>query len=398
MTIRRSLRAAPSPGLPHPLPVLYLIDSLGPGGAERLMVDLLPRLREHGIAPAVVAIQERHGNPVADDLRAAGVEVTTIGIERLRERRALARVTEVVERLRPAIVHTQLEFSNILGSIAARRLGLPAIATIHTLDRPRRFSRDSARFRLMGWTLRHRADRVIAVSESARRHVLTRAGLRRGQTATIHNGIDLSAFTTDRSAAGAELRESLGIAPETPVLATVAVLRQPKGIDDMLEALPIVGAGHPDLVYVVAGDGEHRSALESRARLLGVSKSTRFIGRTSDVPAVLAAADAFVLPSHTEALPTVVIEAMAAGLPVVATSVGGVPELVDHGVTGILVPAHAPERLADAVARVIDSPRQAEAMGIAARRTALERFGIERQAARLADEYRVLVARREAMA
>jgi hypothetical protein len=126
MTIRRSLRATPNPGLPHLLPVLYLIDSLGPGGAERLMVDLLPHLREHGVAPTVVAIQERHGNPVAHELRAVGVDVTTIGIERLRERGALERVIDAVQTARPGIVHTQLEFSNILGSIAAHPHPRPA--------------------------------------------------------------------------------------------------------------------------------------------------------------------------------------------------------------------------------------------------------------------------------
>jgi glycosyltransferase involved in cell wall biosynthesis len=375
--------------------VLYLIDSLGPGGAERLMVDLLPRLREHGVAPSVIAIQERHGNPVADDLRSAGVEVTTIGIERLRERDALSRVIDAVAASRPAIVHTQLEFSNILGSIAAHRLGLPAISTIHTLDRPRRLSRDAARFRLMAWTLRHRADRVIAVSESARQHVLARAGLRKKQTATIHNGIDLEAFTLDRAADAAALRARLEIGATAPVLTTVAVLRAPKGIDDMLEALPSILSDHPDLVYLVAGDGDRRPALEAATRRLGIEESVRFMGRTSDVPLVLAAADAFVLPSHSEALPTVIIEAMAAALPVVATTVGGTPELVDHGSTGILVPPHSPNRLAEAVSRLFSSPRQSEALGISGRRAALDRFGIERQAARLANEYRVLIAHAE---
>lgn len=388
----RRLRMTPNPGLPGRLRVLYLIDSLGPGGAERLMVDLLPHLRTHGVDPVVVAIQERSGNPIAGELRANGIEVSTIGIERLRERGALDRVLAAIEAIRPMVVHTQLEFSNILGSIAAHRLGLPTVSTIHTLDRPRLLSRDAARFRVMAWTLRHRADRVIAVSESARRHVLARAGLAKARTTTIHNGIDLTGFTSDRSADAAALRARLAIMPEAPVLATVAVLRRPKGIDDMLTALPAVLRRHPELVYLIAGDGPHREALEAATTAADIGVSVRFAGRTDDVPAVLAAADVFVHPSHTEALPTVVIEAMASALPVVATEVGGTPEMIDPGRTGLLVPPHDPVRLADGVMRLLDSPRQAEAMGIAARRAALERFGIERQAGRLADEYRVLVA------
>lgn len=391
----RRLRVTPNPGFSRRIRVLYLIDSLGPGGAERLMVDLLPRLEEHGVDPVVCAIQVRHGNPVADDLRAAGIEVHTIGIERLRESGALRRVTAAIEATRPALVHTQLEFANILGSIAARRLGVSSLATIHTLDRPRRFSRDAARFRVMAWTLRHRAERVIAVSESARLHVLERAGLTKRNTTTIHNGIDLRGYTTDLSEDGAALRRALNIDAAAPVITTVAVLRAPKGIDDMLDALGPLRQKFPGIIYLIAGDGPHRPILEQRVADLGLEDAVRFAGHRDDVPAVLAATDVFALPSHTEALPTVVIEAMASGVPVVATEVGGVPEMIDPGVTGILVPPGAPSRLADAVGRLLAAPRQAEAMGIAARRVALDRFGIDRHAARLADEYRVILARRE---
>lgn len=390
----RRLRAAKSPGLPGRVPVMYLIDSLGPGGAERLMVDLLPRLRDFGVDPHVVAIQERHGNPVAAQLRDVGVPVDLIGIERLRERGALRRVSAAIESARPALLHTQLEFANILGSIAARRLGIPVVATIHTLDMPARLSRDAARFRVMAWTLRHRADRVIAVSESARHHVLERAGLSRAATTTIHNGIDLDAFLADRSHLRGPMRERYGITGSGPVLATVAVLRQAKGVDDMLAALPALLRSHPDLIYLVVGDGPHGAALTEHADRLGITASVRFVGSTTDVADALAASDIFVLPSHTEALPTVVIEAMAAGLPVIATEVGGTPELIDAGVTGVLVPPHSPPRLADAAHRLLVTPRQTEAMGIAGRRVAIGRFGIDRQAARLADEYRVLVAGR----
>ena len=250
----------------------------------------------------------------------------------------------------------------------------------------------------MAWALRTRGDRVVAVSDSARRHVLERAGLPTRMTTTIHNGIDLAPYRTGGGQDAALLRSELGIDPEAPVLTTVAVLRQPKGIDDMLDALPAILRRHPEAVHVIAGDGPHRDALEAHAATAGLEGSVRFMGRVADVARVLGASNVFVLPSHTEALPTVVIEAMAAGLPVVATDVGGTAELLDPTSTGILVPPRDPTRLADAVTRLLDAPRQAEALGIAARRAATERFGIDRQAARLADEYRVLVARRRAAA
>ncbi len=389
------LRVAPQPRNGRALKVLHLIDSLGPGGAERLMIGLLPQLERHDVAATVVALQEREGNPVAADLAAVGYPVTTMGIARLRQRGALAQVAEVIRAAEPAVLHTQLEFSNILGSIGAHRLGVPAIATIHTLDRPRAWSREAARFRLMAWTLRHRADRVVAVSESARRHVLAKAGLRRKQTTTIHNGIDLSAFAAPAPERRAEYRSRWGVSRDALIVTTVAVLRPEKGVADMLDALPRLLTRRPDLVYVIIGDGPARRALEERAAGLGVSGSVRFAGFSGDVAGCLAAADYFVLPSHTEALPTVVIEAMAAGLPIVAAAVGGVPELLGPDAAGMLVAPHSPDHLADALTRLLTSPRQAAAMGRAARRSATKRFDIERQASRLADEYRVLAARRE---
>jgi len=395
MTSTRHIRIASRLEPDRRIKVLFLIDSLGPGGAERLMVDLLPRLRGLGVASEVVAIQERHGNPIADDLRSVGVAVTTIGIERLRERGALARVTAAIERSAPDVLHTQLEFADILGSIAARRLGIPAIATIHTLDRPKPWSRESARFRLMAWTLRRRSTRIIAVSESARHHVLRKAGLRKRHTTTIHNGIDLAPFLATDSTTRSTARKELGLAPDAKVITTVAVLRQPKGIDYMLEALPSLLADRPLLQYLIVGDGPHRAALEATSAELGLGESVHFVGRRTDVAEMLAAADLFVLPSLTEALPTGIIEAMAVGLPVVATDVGGIPEIVEHGNTGILIPPAAPLRLAEAIDRMFDSPRQRQAMGIAGRRSAINRFGIERHASRLADEYRVLISRSE---
>jgi glycosyltransferase involved in cell wall biosynthesis len=370
--------------------VLYLIDSLGPGGAERLMVDLLPRLRTFDVESEVIAIQERHGNPVAAELESAGIAVSTIGIERLRERGALGRVLRAIEAAEPDVVHTQLEFADILGSVAAHRLGVPSVATIHTLDRPHRWSREAARFRIMAWTLRHRSSRVIAVSDSARRHVLHKAGLAKRHTITIHNGIDLDPFLAVDPTAGQKVRAELGIAAEARVLTTVAVLRELKGIQHMIDAMPAVLASVPDAHYLIVGDGEHGRSLRNCVAEVGVEGSVTFAGSRTDIPDVLAASDLFVLPSLTEALPTVVIEAMAVGVPVVATDVGGTSEIITSGDTGVLIPPSSPGHLEEAVTRVLTSPRQRVAMGAAGRRAAVARFSIDRHASRLADEYRLL--------
>lgn len=393
MTTPAVLFAVPStPAEPAPVRVLYLIDSLGPGGAEHLLAAYLPFLRRAGVVPTVVAIQEQQGNPVARRIAAQGIPVTELGIRRLRQRGAFARVRGAVAAADPEVVHTQLEFAAVLGIPAARRLGLPTVATLHTLDAPPPRSRLALHFRLMAWALR-RARRVIAVSEITRRHYLERARLRPERVVTIYNGIDPTAFQAGPGV-GEEARAELAIPPDAPVLATVAVQREPKGIQHMLAALPAVAAAFPTVRYLLVGDGPHRPALEQQARELGLADRVVFAGAREDVPRLLAAADIFVLPSLTEALPTVVAEAMAAGLPIVATTVGGIPEMVRHGEAALLVPPSDPEALAAAVLRLLANPRQASAMGRSGRRLVAERFDIRTQARALADDYRALAAGR----
>lgn len=388
----RHLRPAPRILPEGTIRVAFVIDSLGYGGAEALLVRYLQAVPALGVEPTVIVIQDRDGNPMAEPIRDLGVPIVALDIDRLRRRGALERVTGAIASTRADLVHTQLEFANILGTLGARRLGIPALATLHTLDRPRPRSRDAVRFRLMARVLRHRSSSVIAVSDSAARHFaqVGRTGSR--LLTTIHNGIDLRPFTNPSPEARPRIRSDFGIPPQAPVVTTVAVLRQPKGIGDMIDALPTVLAAHPGVHYLVVGEGEQRRSLLDRAAALGIDERVHLAGHRSDIPDILAASDLFVLPSHTEALPTVLIEAMAAGVPIVATDVGGIPEMVDHGVSALLVPAHAPERLSEAVSRILGSPLQAQAMAKAGRRTAADRFDITRQAARLVDEYRRLVA------
>ena len=146
--------------------------------------------------------------------------------------------------------------------------------------------------------------------------------------------------------------------------------------------------------YLLVGDGPHRPALEAQVADLGLGDQVAFTGAREDVPRLLAAADLFVLPSLTEALPTVLAEAMAAGLPIVATTVGGIPEMTRHGEAALLVPPADPGALAAAVCRLLSNPRQAAAMGRSGRRLVAARFDIRTQAKALADDYRALAAGR----
>jgi glycosyltransferase involved in cell wall biosynthesis len=242
----------------------------------------------------------------------------------------------------------------------------------------------------MAWILRRYADRVIAVSESARSHHLTIARLRPERVITVHNGIDLDRFVAPPGT-GAAVRVELGVPVDARVLLTVAVLRQAKGIQDMLRALPGVLVAVPDAHYLVVGDGAYRPELQQLTADLGLTDRVTFAGRRTDVDRMLAAAELFVLPSHTDALPTVLAEAMAASLPIVATSVGGIPEMVVPDRSTLLVEPEDTAALAEAAVRLLANPVQAAAMGRTGRRLAETRFDLERQAAELVEEYRFLV-------
>jgi glycosyltransferase involved in cell wall biosynthesis len=365
--------------------VLYLIDSLGRGGAEVLLTAYLGQMAQRGVDPIVIALQNRGGNPTAREIEALGIPVVDLGIERLRQRGAYRQVVAAIERSQPDLVHTQLEFSNILGAAAASRLGLPVVSTLHSLEEPRALSRAWLRMHVMAWSLRRHANRVIAVSDHARAHHLRHLRLPGDLVQTIYNGIDTDRFRSDVPDARAEL----GIPPDVPLIVTVAVLRPPKGIDLMLRAMPEV----PDAHYLIVGDGEARLALEAETARLGLGDRVTFAGARADIPVMLATADLFVLPSLTEALPTVIAEAMAAGLPVVATDVGGTTEMVDAD-TGIVVDAGDADQLANAVRSLLADPIRAGDMGRTGREIAARRFDLHNQAGRLIDEYRRLGAAR----
>ena len=176
---------------------------------------------------------------------------------------------------------------------------------------------------------------------------------------------------------------------------TVAVLRQPKGIEFMIRAFASLCRRDPDARYLVVGSGDDRERLEALAGELGVSSQVIFAGMRDDIPELVAASDVFVLPTLTEALPTVLAEAAAIGKPIVASAVGGVPEMVEDGETGLLVPPADTEALAAACGRLLANPALRQRMGQAARSLAMDRFDLELHADRLCGLYDRLAVQSE---
>lgn len=365
--------------------VLWIIDGLGPGGAENMMPTLLKQLCEAGVESRVCALQEKGGNPLAEEVKKLGIQVDVINVARLRSPGNLPRLIRYIRQYQPDIIHTQLEASDIFGTLAAKILGIPSLTTLHTLDVKPKTKRSFWR-NLIRWKILNRfCDQIIAVSEITRHHYIA-LGIRPEKIITVHNGIDMHHFMPFRRPLAKERRE-LNVPEGSIVLVTVAVLRQPKGIQYMLKALPAILKRFPNVYYVVAGDGTYGDPLKALAASLGVEGRVVFLGHRSDIPAILAESDLFVFPTLMDAFPTVLLEAMAVGIPIVSSAVGGIPEILENEVNALLIQPANPVELNASCIRVLSDHDLARRLSASALQVVEERFDVRKQAGILADIY-----------
>lgn len=369
--------------------IVYMIDGLGLGGAERLMIPLLANLDRQTFEPRVCVFQVRNGNPIADDLTALGVPVDYLPIPYLRDLSALPRLLGYLKEKQADLVHTQLEFANILGTLAARGARLPSVSTVHTIPSQEEMRAKTRLHQNMEFfCLRNFCDMVISVSEEAQRFHREVGRMSERKTSVIYNGIDLARFTSEALAADPQsVRREFGIPAASPLLMTVAVLRELKGIQFMIRAMPGILVERPDVHYLIVGSGDHQERLVEEVRKQGVQDRVIFAGARKDIPALLSAADLFVLPTLTEALPTVLAEAMSARLPILASRVGGVPEMITDGVNGRLLPAGDPSHLSAACLELLAFPEMRASMGRQGRAIVEQKFDVRVQAAQLRSLY-----------
>ncbi len=353
--------------------VHLLIDSLNWGGAESLLADFAHAAPQRGWRVTVGHLHTRMGS--AARLRAAGVEPIHVPIQSLMRSRDRRAVREHLAEVQPDILHTHLGYADFLGGLAARNLGIPAVSTLHVMDWSGPV-RDQAKKQLMALARRRCCHRVIAVSEAAREVYVNSRLDRRNHVVVVHNGINDSAVP----GAGIKVREGLGLEPDDIVVTMATVLRRGKGHEIAAAAVERLRDTYPNLKLVVLGDGPDRD--EIAANLAALGDRAVMTGHRDDVLAVLDASDVLVHPTSIDALPTALMEAMAARVPAVATDVGGVPELIESGVNGLLIPAPPePGALARALDSLLGDPVERQRMGARAR----ERFEASYDAPRWLD-------------
>jgi len=349
-------------GPPPPLRLLFVINDLARAGAETQLVALAMALDPARYDRRIVVLKER--NDFADALAAAGIPVVALRRRGWPDLGVALRLWGEMRRFRPDIVHSFLFLGNLLAAFVGR------LAGVHRIVVSQRCSYDATLPPFWRYVARlsHRLADCVLVNSRAALAEERDAGFPPSRLVHVPNAARPWVFPGGHGA--------LGHSSGAQVVA-VGQLETVKGHRFLVDAWPTVRRAHPAACLVLVGEGSARGALGEQARCLGVADSVVFVGFRSPADAFIAACDVLVQPSLTEGLPNAVLEAMAAGRPVIASRVGGVPELVVDGETGLLVPPADPDALARAIVALLDDPDLGARLGAAGARRARTMFSLD---------------------
>lgn len=365
--------------------ILHITGQLETGGAERQMCELVTRLDRKKYNPMVCCLG--NDGPVGDSIREAGIRVDIVRKRRRYDVTVIPRLIEVIKREKIDIVHTWQFTAGSWGRVAARLAGLSAV--IFSERRGGFYERDYER--LVDRILAKITGTVICNTRIAAQIMIKQLGISRKKVTYVYNGIGLDEF--DCKSSSRQSRGELGLSPNIPVVGIIANLRfHLKGHRYFLRAARLVVQRIPRTRFLIIGDGAIRDQIVGFARDLNLSENVLFLGQRDDVPQLLSAVDVSVLASLREGFPNAIVESMAAARPVVATDVGGIPELVIHGKTGFLVPPKDPDAMAKSIIKLLQNKRMAVEMGLQGRKRIDRYFTMDRMIERYEHIYRHLMS------
>ena len=377
-----------------PTRILKVVPTLMCGGTENQFMTL-GRLLDRSRFDVGFACLRRWG-PFVDELRALGIPLQEYQVATFRSVQALAqqaRLARDISRRGIDIVHAYNFYGNVFAIPPARLVAPVVIASIrdrspYLTPMQKRVQRYACQF----------ADRILVNADAVKDWLIDEEGYDPTNIVVIRNGVDLSRF--EGPPAGDRLRHELGVAPDARLVIVVSRLARLKGIEHFLEAAAVLKPRYPDVRFVVVGETSppnppYLQELHELSRTLGIADRVIFTGLRSDVPSVLGAATVAVMPSLNEALSNVLLESMAAGAPVVATRVGGTPEALIDGETGLLVEPGDSNAIATAVAQLLDNRELAGRLGCAARALIRDRFSVGKMVSATEDLYAELLARKQ---
>jgi len=362
--------------------VLALADHLGHPdgrihGGTTYFINCYPALQRAGVELTACFLGEEH--PAGQRLRDAGVH--PIFLNRAKwDPRAYGDVKRLMARCKPQIAHLASYKSNLIGRLLAPRFACRTIVHVHDQFAPRGI------IGLLQRRVAARTDLGIGVSEAVRQMVVKAYAIPEHRTTTLFNGLDTSRYTVANHEARSALRGEFRIASTTTLVALIGRFDPVKGHDDALEAVRQLRAEGRDVALIMIGDGPTRSSIEKRVDSLGLEDATYFTGQRDDIPELLAAVDVVLIPSHSEGMSFVAVEAMAAGRCLVAYATGGLPDIIHHEKSGLLAPTGNVGALAEALARVLDDEDLRNRLAREGRRQ-VDRYSIDVHVARLLNIY-----------
>jgi glycosyltransferase involved in cell wall biosynthesis len=380
--------------------VFLLNTQMEAAGAQKAMLELARGLQQRGHEVSVVTMYDKDAYvPLFEE--SYGLTIVDLEMKQPGSRNSLVQVWHFVCGLirlyklmrirRPQIIQTFTHYSNILGVLIAWLAQVPI-----------RIS--SQRNSLKGypslslWLDRTVANsflthKMIAVSEETRRFSSDEEGIKPDKLVTIHNGINVERFSIDLSSeAERNLRQELGLEADSLIILTVARLHPQKGHQYLIEAIPQVVQDFPQAHFLFVGEGGLREDLARQVKEVKLNECVHFLGVRQDVPQLLAISDLFVLPSLWEGLPNSILEAMAAGVPVIATNVGGIPEIIDHEKTGLLVSPADPIALKKIIQRLLTDESLLTSMTEAAKKRVEREFSQDTNVSEFIDLYSETIA------
>lgn len=368
--------------------ILLLSTSMGMGGADKQLLSAAQEMRSRGRDVLIVSLTKL--GPMGHQARTLGIPTESLEMRRgFPDPRGLVRLVQLVRAWKPDVLHSHMVHANLMARLLRLLVPVPVlVSTIHNIY-------EGGPLRMAAYRLTNRlVDHMTIISEAAADHFISEGIVPRELLRVVPNGVDAELFREVPLEARNVLRRSLGVEQQFVWLA-VGRFEIAKDYPNMLRAFATVRERHPEAVLLLIGRGSLQSETEAEVQALGLGPHVRFLGVRDDVPEWMTAADGYVMSSAWEGMPMVLLEAAAAGLPIVATRVGGNHEVVRDGESGFLVPPRAPDSLGLAMLRLMEtSGAQRRSMGERGRQHVRANYGLSRVVERWEDLYREVLARK----
>jgi glycosyltransferase involved in cell wall biosynthesis len=348
--------------------ILQIIDTLKLAGAERIVTDLAINLDKDKYN-VIICCLRKEGGPLVKELRKKGIKVIILDKKLGMDFSIIRKIRKIIKEEKIDLVHTHLFTANLWGRLAAILMNKTIIVTEHNTDYWKNWLH-----KFIDKFLEKFTNKIITVSDGVSSFYQEYENIPRNKIKTIYNGIDLRKFSNSKH-----------FSKKARIIGMIARLNEQKNYRNFLNAAYIINKQDTNINFLIVGEGPLKEDLEKYAQRLG--KNIKFLGQRKDIPEIIKGIDIFVLSSDYEGLPLTILEAMAASKSVVATNVGGIPEAVEDGKTGILVPPKNPDALANAIMKLLKNPRLRKQMGEAGRKRAEKYFTMEKMVKKYEDVY-----------